>query len=435
VRGVEPRVVVIGGGSAYMPGIAFAFAHAGGSFSRATLVLQDIDADALELQRRLTGNILRSRGAREVRVEAHQNRIRALEGADLVLAAFRPGGLAARHLDEQIAIDHGVIGQETAGPGGFAMALRSVPIVVTIAEELRRVGNEGATLFDYTNPVQTVSEAVHRFAPQVPYVGLCDQTEGERRFLARQMRCAPAAIELDTCGVNHMTFTRAVRIDGRDETVAVWAHLDTVGLETLGSEPERRIVRLFRMLGRIPSEYMQYFLFHDEVLAEQRAGGVTRAQAVMALLPDVLASYREQADRERPEPSMARASEEHGDFAVSVMAAMLGEGPARFVLNLPNEGQVDDLPTGAVVESPATVHAGRVEAIDQGSLPPEVSGMVRQMVAHAELTAEAAQTGNRALAVEALALHPLVRSVGTAESMVDAYLRAHAAHLPRFPAT
>src|SRR4029077_11034202 len=138
-------------------------------------------ADALELQERLTRSILRSRGARQVIVEATLERGRAIEGADLILTAFRPGGLPARHLDEKIAIDHGVIGQETAGPGGFAMALRSVPVVLAIADELRRMGNDGAVLLDYTNPVQIVSEAMVRFASGVPYVGLCDQTEGERR--------------------------------------------------------------------------------------------------------------------------------------------------------------------------------------------------------------------------------------------------------------
>ena len=114
---------------------------------------------------------MRSRGAAGIRIEAHLDREPALEGADVVLAAFRPGGFEARHLDEKIAIDHGVIGQETAGPGGFAMALRSVPVVLAIADELRRVSNDGAVLLDYTNPVQIVSEAVARFASGVPYVG------------------------------------------------------------------------------------------------------------------------------------------------------------------------------------------------------------------------------------------------------------------------
>ncbi len=123
----EPRICIVGGGSAYMPGIAFAIAHLHASFAGATVVLQDIDGDALELQARLTRSILRSRGAPDIAVEATGDRRRAIDGADLILTAFRPGGLPARHLDERIAIDHGVVGQETAGPGGFAMALRSIP--------------------------------------------------------------------------------------------------------------------------------------------------------------------------------------------------------------------------------------------------------------------------------------------------------------------
>ena len=132
------RVCIVGGGSAYMPGIAFAMARTAERFPATTIVLHDVDLEALDLQRRLTTSILRSRGAGDVLVDATTDRLAALEGADFVLTTFRPGGLAARHLDERIAIDHGVIGQETAGPGGFAMALRSIPIVLEICEEIDR---------------------------------------------------------------------------------------------------------------------------------------------------------------------------------------------------------------------------------------------------------------------------------------------------------
>ena len=159
-------------------------------------------------------------------------------------------------------------------------------------------------------------------------------------------------------------------------------------------------LRLFRMLRYIPSEYMQYFFFHDEVLAEQRAKGITRAQEVMAQLPEVLASYREEADRAEPHPSMTRASEGHGDFAVSIMATVLGNAPGRFILNLPNRGAIDDLPDGAVVESPGIVSGRSAELLDQGSLPAEVSGLIRQVAEHARLTAEAAVSGDRGVAVE-----------------------------------
>ena len=426
------RVVVIGGGSAYMPGIAFALAHAREAFADATLVLQDLDAEAVELQGRLSAGILRSRGAGDIAVEVQGERDRALEGADLVLSAFRPGGLAARALDERIAVDHGVIGQETAGPGGFAMALRSVPLVVEIAEEMQGVASRDAVLLNYTNPVQIVSEAMQRFGPPVRFLGLCDQTAGEEGFIARLLGVAAADVELDTCGTNHMTFTRAVRVDGRDVTDQLWSLLDTLDLEGLDTDEDRCVVRLFRMLRHIPSEYMRYFFFHDGVLAHQRASGRTRADEVMALLPAVLESYRRESEMEFPRPSMARASEEHGDFAVQIGATLLRAGTGRFILNLPNEGQIEDLPLGTIVETPALIRAGAVEAIPLGALPPEVSGLVRQVAVHAALTAEAALAGDRTLAWKALAMHPLVRDLDQARSLLDAYLTAHAAHLPRF---
>ena len=315
----------MGGGSAYMPGIAFALANLREQIGEATVVLQDIDPDPLELQLRLTGRILSSRGAADIRVEAQADRLRAIEGCDLVLAAFRPGGFAARHLDESIAIEHGIVGQETAGPGGFAMALRSVPIVLDIAREMTEVGASGAVLLNYTNPVQIVSEAMARFAPDVHFLGLCDQTAGEEAFIARLMHVDAAAVELDTRGTNHMTFTDGVRIAGSDSTQAVFETLDGVDLDALETDEERHIVQLFRVLRNIPSEYMQYFFFHDEVLAKQRASGRTRAlRRSWRSLPEVAASYRAEAEAEYPRPSMARASEGHGDFAVSIMAAMLG---------------------------------------------------------------------------------------------------------------
>lgn len=415
-----------------MPGIAFALAHRGERFAGATVVLQDIDADALSLQRRLTQGILRSRGAEDVRVEAQADRLRAVEGADLLLIAFRPGGFPARHLDESIAIEHGIVGQETAGPGGFAMALRSVPIVLDILRDVRDVGASDCLVLDYTNPVQIVTEAASRFSPDVPFIGLCDQTAGEIAWLSRLLRVRRDRIELDTCGTNHMTFTRAVRIDGADETARVWELLDAVPLDRLADETERRVVRLFRLVRHIPSAYMQYFFFHDEVVEEQRAKGMTRAQEVMAQLPGVMASYRAEADSPDPHPSMVRASEGHGDFAVSVMASALEAAPARFILNLPNHGTIDDLPGGAAVEAAAVVAGRSAEPLRQGSLPAEVSGLVRQVAAHAALAAEAAATGDRRLAVKALTLHPMVRSVEIGERLVDAYLTAHEASLPLF---
>jgi 6-phospho-beta-glucosidase len=427
---VGERLCIIGGGSAYMPGIAFALVAHHETFADSTVVLHDIDTDALDLQRRLSAGILRSRGAGDITIEVASAREAAIEGASIVLTAFRPGGFEARHLDERIAIDHGIIGQETAGPGGFAMALRSIPLLLEIAGEVQERALPDAWLLNYTNPVQLVSEAMHRFGPPVRYLGLCDQTAGEQRLLAGLMGVSPASIELDTAGVNHMTFTRAVRIDGVDATDAVWRRLDSAERTEVESDGWWRVVRLFRLLRVIPSLYMQYFLCHEEVLTEMRAAGRTRAEEIMAILPEVVASYRAEADAAYPEPTMARASAEHGDFAVSIAAALRSGDRHRVILNLPNEGQVEDLATGAIVETPATIDGGVVRALPQGALPPEVSGLVRQVAAHAAVAAEAAVTRDRSTAVRALAIHPLVRDLAAAEALVDAYLAAHARFLP-----
>ena len=424
------RLCIIGGGSAYMPGIAFALVAHHETFADSTVVLHDIDTDALDLQRRLSAGILRSRGAGDITIEVASAREAAIEGASIVLTAFRPGGFEARHLDERIAIDHGIIGQETAGPGGFAMALRSIPLLLEIAGEVQERALPDAWLLNYTNPVQLVSEAMHRFGPPVRYLGLCDQTAGEQRLLAGLMGVSPASIELDTAGVNHMTFTRAVRIDGVDATDAVWRRLDSAERTEVESDGWWRVVRLFRLLRVIPSLYMQYFLCHEEVLTEMRAAGRTRAEEIMAILPEVVASYRAEADAAYPEPTMARASAEHGDFAVSIAAALRSGDRHRVILNLPNEGQVEDLATGAIVETPATIDGGVVRALPQGALPPEVSGLVRQVAAHAAVASEAAVTRDRSTAVRALAIHPLVRDLAAAEALVDAYLAAHARFLP-----
>ena len=427
---MSERLCIVGGGSAYMPGIAFALAAHHETFADSTVVLHDIDADALDLQRRLSAGILRSRGAGDIAIETTVDRAAAIEGASIVLTAFRPGGFEARHLDERIAIDHGIIGQETAGPGGFAMALRSIPLLLEIAGEVQERAMPDAWLLNYTNPVQLVSEAMHRFGAPVRYLGLCDQTAGEQRLLGGLMGVAASSVELDTAGVNHMTFTRAVRIDGADATEAVWQRLDTATRAEVDGDGWWRVIRLFRMLRVIPSLYMQYFLCHEEVLEEMRAAGRTRAEEIMAILPDVVASYREQADVAYPEPTMARASAEHGDFAIAIVAAIRSGDHHRVILNLPNEGQVEDLPLGAIVETPATIDAGAVRAIPQGALPPDVAGLVRQVAAHAGIAAEAAVTGDRELAVHALAIHPLVRDLATAEALVDAYGRAHSRPLP-----
>lgn len=423
------RIAIIGGGSAYMPGLAFSFARERERFGGATIVLHDIDGDALDVQQRLTGSILKAGGG-GITVEATTDLERGLDGADFVLTTFRPGGYAARHLDEAIPPRHGIVGQETTGPGGLAMAFRSVPALLRIAEQMRERAAPRALLLNYTNPVQVVTTALLRHGG-VPVIGLCDQHRGEIRWLAGIAGVDPALVETDIYGTNHLTFTPAVRVDGRDITSELCAHIGELDPATLDAywAPVARMLPLF---GMVVSNYLKYFVLHDEMLEASRRLGMTRSEQIQLELPAIIESYRREADADDPRPLGGRYSAEHGDYAVGLMGAVISGEPSRFVLNVPNRGAISDLPDDAVVEVPCMLHGREITRQEVGPLPAAVSGLARQMVGHAELAAEAAATGDRGLALRAMMAHPLVHSLSSGQAVLDELLDAHAEDLPQF---
>lgn len=420
------RIAIIGGGSAYMPGLAFSFAREAERFSDATLVLHDINSESLDVQERLTRSILRARSSQPLAVEATGDLERAVEGADFVLTTFRPGGFEARHRDESIPPEYGIVGQETTGPGGFAMALRSIPAVLEIAETMRRSAAPGAMLLNYTNPVQLVTDALVRHGG-VDAIGLCDQHRGEISFIAGLIGADPDEIETDIWGTNHLTWTRAVRVRGEDVTELVGEILGALDPADVDDDYWVPVVRLFPLYGMVCSRYLGYYAMHDEMLERYRRSGRTRAQEIMDSLPPILESYREQADSDDPRPLGGRFSAEHGDFAVGMMAAVLSGEPHRFVLNVENRGAIDGLPDDAIVEVPCTVRGREVERHAMGPMPEQVAGLVRQLTAHARLASEAVVTGDRMLALRALMAHPLVNDVSAAEAMLDRLLTPAAA--------
>lgn len=425
------RIAVIGGGSSRNPGLAFAFAGASERLGAATVVLHDVDPVALDLQERLTRGIIRARAAAPLEVEATTDLARALEGADFVLTTFRPGGFPARHLDESIPPKYGIVGNETVGPGGMAMALRSVPVALAIAAATTRLASPNAVILNYTNPVQIVTDALSRYS-DVPVIGMCDQFAGEIEYLAGLAGWDPRAMQTDTFGLNHLAWTRAVRLDGRDVTEELWNLLAKTDWTDVADPYWAPVIRMFPLFGMVANNYVKYYVMHDEMLAAQRESGMTRAQQIMAELPDIMASYRAEAEADDPDPSMLRANPEHGDFAVSVIEAALSGRDRRLILNVPNAGAMPELPADAVVEVPCILRGTEPRPMQAGPLPGAVAGLVRQVAHHNRLATDAAVAGDRDLAVRAMVAHPLVNSIGTAERLVDELLAAHAAHLPQF---
>jgi Alpha-galactosidases/6-phospho-beta-glucosidases, family 4 of glycosyl hydrolases len=204
------KIAIIGGGSAYAPGLVKAFAEEVEAFHGAELALMDVAERELDVVARLSRRLVEPAG---MRVTATTEQERALDGATHVLTTFRQGGLAARALDERLPLELGVIGQETIGPGGFLFALRTLPVMRAITDDLARLAPD-ARLVNYANPTQIVAEAVHRHT-KVKVVAICDQADDDRVHISAALDLAPSDVELEAYGVNHATWSSHVRIQGR----------------------------------------------------------------------------------------------------------------------------------------------------------------------------------------------------------------------------
>ncbi|SPT58968.1 MULTISPECIES: hypothetical protein [Actinomadura] len=421
------KIAIIGAGSGYMPGVIRGLLHRADDLAGAELAFHDVDTAHLDVMTRLARGMFSARGA-AFTVESHTGLKPALDGASYVFTTFRPGGLAARHLDESIPLKHGVVGQETAGPGGFLMALRSVPVLLEIAS----AADPGAWIVNYTNPTNIVTDAVAR-ATGARIIGLCDQFIGDTEMWADLLGLPSEGLEADWIGLNHATWARRLRLDGRELDVPLL--LDGLEVPGGGATPWRdpsRMAELAKALGFLPNSYSKYYFFHDEVVGELRAKGTTRAQDVLAMLPGYYEQVAAESRKADPDPSRERGGGEHGEFAVDVICAMHRDEGRRMIVNTRNGGAVSSLDADAIVEVPSLVGRSGPVPLTMGALPGPVRGLTQAIHAYERLASDAAVTGDRRTALQALMAHPFVRSKHTAERILDEGLAAHRAHLPQF---
>jgi 6-phospho-beta-glucosidase len=421
------KVAIVGAGSGYMPGVIRGLLHRADDLAGTELACYDIDAEHLDVMTRLARNMFAARGA-ALTVSSHTVLKAALDGASYVFTTFRPGGLAARHLDESIPLKHGVVGQETAGPGGFLMALRSVPVLLDIAA----AADPDAWIVNYTNPTNVVTDAVARHTG-ARIIGLCDQFIGDTEMWAGLLGLPSAGLEADWIGLNHATWAERVRLDGRPLDLP--ALLDGLDVPGGGATPWRdpsRMAELAKALGLLPNSYAKYYFFHDEVVEELRAKGTTRAQDILAMLPAYYEQVAAESRKADPDPSRERGGGEHGEFAVDVICALHRDEGRRMIVNTRNGGAVSSLDADAIVEVPSLVGRSGPVPLTMGPLPGPVRGLTQAIHGYERLASEAAVTGDRRTALQALMAHPFVRSKHTAEKILDEGLAAHRDHLPQF---
>jgi 6-phospho-beta-glucosidase len=424
------RIVYIGGGSTRAPGTVASLIDRDDAFSGSELLLVDLDPERLDVVRRLAERMAAVRGL-DLRVRTTTDRAEALDGADVVLTSFRAGGFEARALDETIPLRHGVIGQETQGPGGFFMALRSIVVMREIAADMERLCPD-AWLVNYTNPVNIVSEAVTHHSP-IRCVSLC---EGPLTFPAGIARLAGLEVDrLDATlvGLNHTGWTVRHEYDGADVMPLIEsasARLDARGGPTTRGE---RMLQLAATMGALPSGYLYYYYFADEALAAARAAPRTRAQEIMAGIEGYWQHYREQADADAPhlDPERSRGGILELELAVDVIDAIVNDRGTTWPVNVPNRGGVlPGFPEDLVVEVPARVSAAGIEPTAVPALPSAVRGLIEALGAYQALAAEAAWSGTRRDGIRALVSHPLVGDLVRAEAIYDEMASAHRAYLP-----
>lgn len=413
------KIAVVGGGSTYTPELVDGIARLRAVLDVDELTLIDPAAERLDRIGRL-GQRMFSREGHPGVVSWTSDLAAGVEGASFVLIQLRVGGQEARLSDELFPLACDCVGQETTGAGGLAKALRTVPLVLEVAETVRRHAPD-AWIVDFTNPVGIVTRALLQEGHRA--VGLCNVAIGFQRFAASMLDVAPHRISLDHVGLNHLSWERAVRLDGEDVLPSLLAER--------GEELSAHVglpLPLMRMLRAVPSYYLRYYYAHDPMLARMRTEP-PRAEVVARVERELLEAYADPALDVKPPQLAERGGAFYSEAAVDLIASLhAGLGDVQ-VANVRNDGRFSALPDDAVVEVPARVTADGPVHVPGDDLDPELAGLVAHVTAYEDLALQAALHGGRDRVVSALLAHPLVGQWHLAEDLADRLIDAGRAHL------
>jgi 6-phospho-beta-glucosidase len=398
------KVTVVGGGSTYTPELVSGLTR----LDVTELALHDIDPERREVVGGLARRMLERQGYRGT-LDITDDLDSAVSGADFVLIQIRVGGQSARLADETFPLPCGCIGQETTGAGGLAKALRTVPVVLGIADRVRELSD--AWIVDFTNPVGIVTRALldaeHRA------IGLCNVAIGFQRQWAAWLGVEPRRVIVDQVGLNHLTWVRRAFLDGEDVLPRVIAdHGDELAAAL---ELPRRVLD---ELGVVPSSYLRYFYAHDEVLREQ-LDGVPRAQVVADIERGLLELYRDPALVEKPALLEQRGGAFYSEAALGLVSSLVSGDDAVHEVDVRNNGTLAGLADDDVVEVPARVTRGGAVPLPQEALAPELLGLVQHTAAYERLAAAAALSRDELDVKKALLAHPLIGQYAIAEELLE----------------
>jgi len=428
------KVAVIGGGSTYTPELINGFLDRLDTFPVDELWLMDTSPERLEVVGRFAERMVAARGG-PFKIMLTTDQREALIGANYAITQLRVGMMEARRGDEYLGQRHGLVGQETTGVGGMAKALRTIPIILSVARDLSKLGAPGAMLANFTNPAGLVTEALARYTPDVPAAGVCNVAVGAKMRMLESWAEAsgqpvdPNQAVLKTLGLNHLTWHSGLIIDGED----VFPSLLTSYIKHLraAEDPEWDPATI-EALRMIPNYYLSYYYYTADKIAEQEKWPPSRAEQVQAIEEDLLRQYAEPDRSEPPEGLMKRGGAYYSTVATQLLNAHYNDLGEEHVINARHAGAVPGWPEDWVLEMPCRVDAAGVHPLPAEPLPPVCFGLIAQVKSYEILTVEAAVHGDRRAAYLALLAHPLGPEAGRVQAVLDDMLQTNRQWLPQF---
>jgi len=427
------KVAVIGGGSSYTPELIQGFLERVDTFPLTELWLMDIAQERLEIVGEFARRIAQARDA-PFTVHLTTDQREAVRDARYVITQLRVGGMRARRDDEYLGQRHGLIGQETTGVGGMANALRTIPVILNLARDMRELA-AGALLVNFANPSGLVTEALSRYAPDVLAVGVCNAPITTKMGILRALeqrwgsRIEPRRAELKTLGLNHLSWHRGFVLDGED----VWPQVIEGYLERLRADPDPewdpRFIEVTRL---IPNYYLQYYYYTGRKLAAQRQWPPSRAEEVMEIEATLLRQYAEPDRTEPPENLMKRGGAYYSTVAAQLLNAHYNDLGETHVVNMRHGGAVSGWPEDWVLEMPCRVDRAGIHPLPTEPLPSVCFGLLAHVKAYELLAVEAAVHGDRDAAYQALLVHPLGPQADQVQAVLDDMLEVNRAYLPQF---
>lgn len=419
------KIAVIGAGSVYTPELVTEFFKDGGRlvpFDRMTL--HDINPGRLAIVGGLVQRMARRQGL-PATVTLTTNLREAVTGSKFVITQMRVGGNQARYLDETIPLRHGVIGQETTGPGGLFKALRTIPALVAVAKAIKAHA-PNAWMLNFANPSGIVTEGVLKAVPGVKMLGICSAQVGREWWVSGALGVDAKRITVKSAGLNHLSWIYQVKIDGKDATSRLF-NLPDKRLRKLGWDPS-----LLRAIRMVPIGYLRYFYDTPGMFAYSKKE--PRSVKVLKIEKILLRRYADRTLDVPPKELELRGGSGYSVTMSTVMAALTGKRPCVMPMNVQNRGSVEGFAKDQVLEIPSKLepHGVTPLRIPLKELPPHLLGLTHAVKAFETLTVEAALTGNYHTALNAMIANPLVPSAAIAKTLLDEMLRAHAKYLPQF---